>query len=154
MIGVCMYCDKIQDSTSTSVKSPEAEQESSSFFFAALNFVLPFSYMNLCLPPKKSSNMVMASKKPYVSVYKQKPSPKASAKGSPNGKANGAMMPPKPKPKDPSQMEEFKTYGKHQFSGKVADEYLKKQGSSAAILKDPSWVKTSADIVAAAVLDW
>ena len=108
--------------------------------------------MNLCLPAKKSSNMVMTAKKPYVSVYKQKPSPKAVVKSSPNGKANGVATPPKPK--DPSQMEEFKTYGKHQFSGKVADQYLKKQGSSVAILKDPSWVKTSADIVAAAVLDW
>lgn len=109
--------------------------------------------MNLCVPPKRSSNMVMTAKKPYVSVYKQKPSPKGSPRTSLNGKANGVTAAP-PKPKDPSQMEEFKTYGKHQFSGKIADQYLKKQGSSVDILKDPSWVKTSADIVAAAVLDW
>lgn len=110
--------------------------------------------MNLCLPSKSSNKMVMPAKKPYVSVYKQSP-PKISPRSSlgSNGKANVAS-PPAKTVKDPSQMEEFKTYGKHQFSGKVADEYLKKQGSSGEILKDPSWVKTSADIVAAAVLDW
>ena len=52
--------------------------------------------------------------------------------------------------------EVFKTYGKHVFTGSLADYYLKKNGGSGAILEDPSWVKDSAkaDIVAAAVLEW
>ena len=55
---------------------------------------------------------------------------------------------------NPSKVPGFEDYGKHVFTGKLADKYLKKQGSSLSILKDPSWVKDSADIVAAAVLDW
>lgn len=60
---------------------------------------------------------------------------------------------------DPARMNpyanpEFKLYGKHVFTGKVADSYLQRQGSSGAILKDPSWVKSKSDIVAAAVLEW
>lgn len=56
--------------------------------------------------------------------------------------------------KDPISIPAFKDYGKHVFTGRIADQYLKKQGSSGAILKDPNWVKTDADTVAAAVLDW
>lgn len=51
----------------------------------------------------------------------------------------------------------LKTYGKHVFTGSVADSYLKKQkGGDVAIFDDPSWVADSAkaDIVAAAVLEW
>ena len=50
--------------------------------------------------------------------------------------------------------EAYDDYGKHVFTGSVADAYLKKHGSSASILKDPSWTKNHADVVAAAVLDW
>ena len=45
-------------------------------------------------------------------------------------------------------------FGKSLFTGKVADEYLKKHGSSGDILKDPAWVKNNADTVANAVFDW
>lgn len=50
----------------------------------------------------------------------------------------------------------FKPYGKHVFTGKLADHYLKNNGGSGKILEDPNWVKDRklADIVAAAVLDW
>jgi len=48
----------------------------------------------------------------------------------------------------------YEDYGKHLFTGNVADEYLKKHGSRADILNDPSWTVTHSDIVAAAVLDW
>ncbi len=54
----------------------------------------------------------------------------------------------------PSSVPMFKDYGKHVFTGKVAEKYLKKQGSNSAILADASWVKTDADTVAAAVLEW
>lgn len=54
----------------------------------------------------------------------------------------------------PSKITALKDYGKHVFAGDIADKYLKKQGSSVMILDDPSWVKTSSDTVAAAVLDW
>lgn len=70
-----------------------------------------------------------------------------SATASSNGNSKAAL-------KDPTSIPAFKDYGKHVFTGRVADQYLKKQGSSVAILKDPSWVKTHADTVAAAVLDW
>mmetsp|Transcript_17045 Transcript_17045/g.20813 ORF Transcript_17045/g.20813 Transcript_17045/m.20813 type:complete len:719 (+) Transcript_17045:71-2227(+) len=50
--------------------------------------------------------------------------------------------------------EAYDHYGKHVFTGSVADAYLKKHGASGAILKDPSWTKNHADVVAAAVLDW
>ena len=53
-----------------------------------------------------------------------------------------------------ASLEPYADYGKHVFSGAVADEYLKNHGASAELLKDPSWVKHSADTVAAAVLDW
>jgi len=48
----------------------------------------------------------------------------------------------------------YDDYGKHAFTGKVADEYLKKHGASGDILKDASWTETHADVVANAVLDW
>ena len=50
--------------------------------------------------------------------------------------------------------EPYADYGKSVFSGRVADEYLKKHGSSVDILNDPSWVSTHSDTVANAVLDW
>jgi len=48
----------------------------------------------------------------------------------------------------------YEEYGKHLFTGNVADGYLKKHGSGAYILDDPSWTITHSDIVAASVLDW
>ena len=56
--------------------------------------------------------------------------------------------------KNPSTILAFKDYGRHVFTGKLADDYLKKYGSSGAILKDPNWVKDQAEVVAAAVLEW
>lgn len=53
-----------------------------------------------------------------------------------------------------ASIDPYSDYGKALFTGRVADEYLKKHGSSGDILKDPSWVKSHADIVAKAVLDW
>ncbi len=53
-----------------------------------------------------------------------------------------------------ASIEPYADYGKSLFSGRVADEYLKKHGSSADILDDPAWTKTHADTVAKAVLDW
>ena len=49
---------------------------------------------------------------------------------------------------------QFEDYGKNVFTGKVADEYLKKHGASGAILKDPTWVANHSDVVANAVFDW
>ena len=51
-------------------------------------------------------------------------------------------------------IEAYEDYGKHAFTGKVADDYLKKQGASGDLLKDPSWTQTKSDVVTAAVLDW
>ena len=50
----------------------------------------------------------------------------------------------------------FKGYGKHVFTGKLAEYYLTKNGSSVAEFKDSSWVKDrpKADKIAAAVLNW
>jgi glutamine synthetase len=48
----------------------------------------------------------------------------------------------------------YEDYGKHVFTGTVADTYLKKHGADGSVLKDPSWTKTHADVVANAVLDW
>lgn len=48
----------------------------------------------------------------------------------------------------------YEDFGKNVFTGKVADEYLKKHGASGDILKDPSWVDNNADLVANAVFDW
>lgn len=48
----------------------------------------------------------------------------------------------------------YEDFGKMVFTGKVADEYLKKHGASGAILKDPSWVNNNSDVVANAVFDW
>jgi len=53
-----------------------------------------------------------------------------------------------------ASIEAYEDYGKNVFTGKVADDYLKKQGASGEILKDPSWTKNHADVVAAAILDW
>eukprot|EP00585_Thalassiosira_rotula_P013231 CAMPEP_0196130474 /NCGR_PEP_ID=MMETSP0910-20130528/828_1 /TAXON_ID=49265 /ORGANISM="Thalassiosira rotula, Strain GSO102" /LENGTH=720 /DNA_ID=CAMNT_0041389783 /DNA_START=79 /DNA_END=2241 /DNA_ORIENTATION=- len=53
-----------------------------------------------------------------------------------------------------ASIEPYADYGKGVFTGRVADEYLKKHGSSADILDDPSWTKTHSDTVAKAVLDW
>ena len=53
-----------------------------------------------------------------------------------------------------ASLEAYADYGKNLFTGRVADEYLKKHGSSGDILDDPSWTKTHADTVAKAVLDW
>ena len=48
----------------------------------------------------------------------------------------------------------YEDFGKNVFTGKVADEYLKKFGSSGELLKDPAWVKNNPDVVADAVFDW
>lgn len=53
-----------------------------------------------------------------------------------------------------SVAEQFGSYGKGIFRGKLADDYLFKHGGSVDMLKDPSWVAHSSDIVAAAVFDW
>lgn len=53
-----------------------------------------------------------------------------------------------------ASLEPYEEYGKHVFTGAVAEEYLSKHGASADLLKDPSWVQHSSDTVAAAVLDW
>jgi len=70
-----------------------------------------------------------------------------------NGSARSIPTPPNQMPK-PSSIPSFQDFGKHVFSGPVAQKYLKKQGCSLSTLKDPTWVKTHADEVAAAVLDW
>ena len=53
-----------------------------------------------------------------------------------------------------ASLDAYSEFGKTVFTGSVADEYLKKHGSSGDILKDPSWVKNHADTVANAVFDW
>jgi len=53
-----------------------------------------------------------------------------------------------------SFMSSTEDYGSHVFRGAVADEYLSKQGLPAGLLDDPSWTTTSADKVAAAVMEW
>jgi len=53
-----------------------------------------------------------------------------------------------------ASLQQFEDYGKNVFQGKVADEYLSKQGASGDILKDPTWVNNHADTVAQAVFDW
>jgi len=53
-----------------------------------------------------------------------------------------------------ASLEAYEYFGKNVFTGKVADDYLKKHGASGDILKDPTWVKTHADVVANAVFDW
>lgn len=53
-----------------------------------------------------------------------------------------------------ASLEQYEEFGKYLFTGKVADEYLKKHGASGALLKDPNWVNTDADTVANAVFDW
>ena len=53
-----------------------------------------------------------------------------------------------------ASLDQYSEFGKTLFTGKVADEYLKKHGGSGDILKDPAWVKNHADTVANAVFDW
>jgi len=53
-----------------------------------------------------------------------------------------------------ASLDAYEEYGKHVFTGTVADTYLKKYGASADLLKDPSWTSTHSDVVANAVLDW
>ena len=53
-----------------------------------------------------------------------------------------------------ASIDPYSDYGKAVFTGRIADEYLKKHGSSGSILKDPSWTGSHADTVAKAVLDW
>ena len=56
----------------------------------------------------------------------------------------------------PAAGDVYSHYGKHVFTGALADHYLKKNGGSGAILEDSTWVsdRAKADIVAAAVLEW
>ena len=68
--------------------------------------------------------------------------------------AGGATMTQQAARSMASSIEPYSDYGKSVFTGRVADEYLKKHGSSASILKDPSWTGSHADTVAKAVLDW
>jgi glutamine synthetase len=53
-----------------------------------------------------------------------------------------------------ANLEAYDEFGKSVFAGKVANEYLQKHGASGEILKDATWVKTHADVVANAVFDW
>jgi hypothetical protein len=53
-----------------------------------------------------------------------------------------------------ASLDAYQDFGKNVFTGKVADDYLKKYGASSAILNNPAWVKTHADVVANAVFDW
>jgi glutamine synthetase len=53
-----------------------------------------------------------------------------------------------------ANLDAYADYGQHVFTGKVADEYLKKHGASGDLLKIPSWTKTHSDVVAAAVAEW
>ena len=53
-----------------------------------------------------------------------------------------------------ASLEQFDEFGKHVFTGKVADTYLAKHGGSGDMLKDPTWVNNHADVVANAVFDW
>lgn len=48
----------------------------------------------------------------------------------------------------------YEDFGKNVFTGKVADEYLKKHGASKELLNNPHWVEKDADTVANAVFDW
>lgn len=53
-----------------------------------------------------------------------------------------------------ASLDKYSDYGKGVFKGKVADEYLKKQGLDVSVLDDPSWTVNHADAVAKAVIDW
>jgi len=55
---------------------------------------------------------------------------------------------------DATNHPDFQHYGKHVFTGKVADEYLQKHGSQGSILDNSTWVQKSANTVAAAILEW
>mmetsp|Transcript_6577 Transcript_6577/g.11462 ORF Transcript_6577/g.11462 Transcript_6577/m.11462 type:complete len:713 (-) Transcript_6577:150-2288(-) len=68
--------------------------------------------------------------------------------------ARRAFAPAFPVARAFSSLDVYDDYGKNVFSGKIADEYLKRHGASGELLKDPSWVKTHSDVVANAVFDW
>lgn len=53
-----------------------------------------------------------------------------------------------------ASLADYESFGKNVFTGKVADEYLKKHGASGDVLKDPAWTVNHADTVANAVFDW
>ena len=53
-----------------------------------------------------------------------------------------------------ANLDAYADYGQNVFTGKVADDYLKKHGASGDLLKNPSWTKTHSDVVAAAVAEW
>ncbi|EEC45634.1 GLNA, glutamine synthase [Phaeodactylum tricornutum CCAP 1055/1] len=53
-----------------------------------------------------------------------------------------------------ANLDQFNDFGKHVFTGKIADQYLAKHGGSGDMLKDPTWVKKHSDTVAMAVFDW
>jgi hypothetical protein len=84
-----------------------------------------------------------------------KPAPAPAAKASATAAPAAPEVSYDGSPLKPAS-EVFSTYGKHLFTGKLADYYLKKNGSSLAMFEDPSWVadRSKADLVAAAVLNW
>lgn len=90
----------------------------------------------------RGANAIPASKPAPMPVATPGPTPVAEVK------YDGAPM--------KSAAEVFKGYGKHIFTGKLADYYLKKNGSSIEEMSDSTWVKDrpKADKIAAAVLEW
>ena len=56
--------------------------------------------------------------------------------------------------KVPTFTESGEEFGENVFTGAVAGKYLSKHGLPMNTLEDHSWTRTSADAVAAAVLDW
>lgn len=56
--------------------------------------------------------------------------------------------------KDPLTVPGLEDYGKNVFTGKVADQYLKKYGLSKDVFQDPNWVNEKSDDVASAILEW
>ena len=71
-------------------------------------------------------------------------------------KSDGPAVAPLTSAPMPKAENVFSHYGKHVFTGALADHYLKKNGGSGAMLEDSTWVsdRSKADIVAAAVLEW
>jgi hypothetical protein len=110
----------------------------------------------LCSKPptidKKQSTM------PYVrGINSKDASPKktaASPKKEETEVAKKDVEVAKKETRNPYAIQGFEDYGKHCFTGRVADKYLKEQGLSVDTLKDPTWVKDRKDAVAAAVLEW
>jgi len=90
----------------------------------------------------RGANAVPAHKPAPMPVAASGPAPVAEVK------YDGAPM--------KSAAEVFKGYGKHIFTGELADYYLKKNGSSFAEYQDSTWVKdrSKADKIAAGVLEW